>query len=118
VIKRFNLLNEEFVRFKVPSNLNTAKSIEKELVRIAAYIDKKSMEYVGVPLSGLIVEKHKLNLQKRAYFLSTAGEVCSVGGVDTENATGFSLIITKKNEHSIAEHSLMLFIKEPSKYAG
>jgi len=85
----------EFIKFKVPANLNTTKNLDAAIAKIVALIDAVSMEYVGVQISGLIVESKKFNLYDASYFKASDGTVCKVYGTDTESASGFSLIIAK-----------------------
>jgi len=85
----------EFIKFKVPSNLNTTKNLDATIAKIVALIDAVSTEYVGVQISGLIVTPNKFNLYDASYFKAADGTVCKVYGTDTEVASGFSLIIAK-----------------------
>lgn len=85
----------EFIRFKVPSNFNDPKDIEKEKLKVARKIDAESRAFTGVDISGLIINGSRFNLYDPTYFTTPAKEFFYVYGVFTESRTGFSLIISK-----------------------
>lgn len=83
------------IKFKCPgfNGVDSAKTVKT----LNALLDRKSMAFAGVPISGLFSKPGgNFNLYGKTYFHGADGKtVYAFEGVDTENWKGFSVRISK-----------------------
>lgn len=97
--------NKPFIKFKCPGYSDKdSNTVTRAIMRL---VDRKSMEYAGVPISGLFfnANNRRWNLYDGAYFRGADGSVFYFIGADTENWKGFSVKIGRVPEEKAAKLS-------------
>ena len=107
-VRRLSKVNGlEYIKFKVPSRLNTVSSgrLNAMLERMRYHIDTVTLSAVGIPMSEIVMPKRgDMNLYSRFYLRDMTGKPFVLYSTDTENHTGFSLVIWWITEEVYENH--------------